>query len=347
MTGVQTCALPICNPPLTESMVSHYDFFTAWLLEIPLTQHLKDRLRARLLEDWKKPADVETDMKVLNWQIEMARYENGELERLYVRSMAQPDNIKRLRAEKGDQISQLLVAAYDAAHPPIAAGNPPLTRRAADAWTELYCFVRSQSGAPHMEATQAVKDDFAHTLVASWATYSPQQQQNFSEMPQQWALGHLMWVTGNDAARKKVMAAWQPFVNSSQPADRQLAAAQEAAARSNAFIKRAANTVSDQELLEAAKDADIAALELRREGNAASLANAGKWEQRARVMRAGKAEYAKNQANELAQSAMVEEYLKTRVMINMLNHRTPSLSRDGTTVIMHSPSGTSSIGEDR
>jgi hypothetical protein len=225
------------NPPLTEAMVSHYLTFTAWLLEIPLTQLLKDGLRATLLEDWKKPEGVKSDMKFLNWQLDMARYENGDLERLYERSMVQPDNVKKLRAATGDRRAQLLVAAYDAAHPPIAAGNSPLTRQASDAWTELYCLVRNQSGAPHMEATQAVKDDFAHTLAANWATYSPEQQKTFSEMPQKWALVRFFWIKGKDADRQKIMAAWQPVVNPSQPADRQLAAAQEAAARSNEFVK--------------------------------------------------------------------------------------------------------------
>jgi hypothetical protein len=92
--------------------------------------------------------------------------------------------------------------------------------------------------------------------------------------------------------------------------------------------------VSEQELLQAAKDADVAALELRREGNQAALENAAKWEERARVMRAGKAEYLKQQANEQAKSAIVEEYLKTQVMRRALTRKTPSLSRDGTTVVM-------------
>jgi hypothetical protein len=67
-----------------------------------ITQSLKDRQRAMLLEDWKKPKDLESDMKVLDWQLDMARYENGEVERLYVRSIVQPDMIKKMRADKGN-----------------------------------------------------------------------------------------------------------------------------------------------------------------------------------------------------------------------------------------------------
>src|ERR1700682_6081949 len=270
------------NPPLTESMVSHYNTFIAWLLEIPLTQPLKDRQRAMLLEDWKKPKDLESDMKVLNWQLDMARYENGQVERLYVRSIVQPDMIKKMRADEGNPDAQSLVKAYDAAHLPIAAGNPPLTRQASDAWTELYCFVRNQSGAPHMDATQAVKDDFAHALTENWAKYPAEQQKAFSEMSQKWALVRFRWVKGKDAERQEILVAWQPIVNPIQPADSQLAAAQEAAEEINAFTQRDANTMSAHELLQAAQDADLIARECRRTGNAQDLGAATKWDEGAR-----------------------------------------------------------------
>ena len=299
------------NPPLTESMVSHYSFFIAWLLEIPLTQPLKDRLRAMLLEDWKKPKDLESDMKLLNWQLDMARYENGDFDRLYVRSVAQPELIKQMRADKSNPDAQSLVAAYDAAHRPIAAGNIPLTRQASDAWTELFCFMHNQSGAPHIDATPAVKDDFARALSKNWALYSPEQQKNLSEMPQKWPALRLLWMKGEDADRQNILAAWLPAVNPSQPADPQLAAALQAEARSNAFIKRDPNTVSEQDLLMAAKDADLVARQCRRQGTQKDLANAATWDERARIMRAGKEAFVNLQANQQANNAALERALAT------------------------------------
>ena len=317
------------NPPLTESMVSHYNAFTAWLLEIPLTQPLKNRQRAMLLEDWTKPKDRESDLKVLNWQLDMARYQNGEVERLYVRSIAQPDMIKKMRADKGNPDAQSLVKAYDAVHLPIAAGNPALTRQASDAWTELFCFVRNQSGAPHMDATQAVKDDFAHALTENWAKYPPEQQKALSEMSQKWALVRFRWVKGKDAERQEILAAWQPIVNPSQPPDSQLAAAREAAARVNAFTLRDANTVSEQELFRAAQDADLIALECRRTGNAQDLVTATKWEEVARNLHAGKAAYVRLQANTQAKAAIIEEYYKSQIMKRALLRKIPTLTPDG------------------
>jgi hypothetical protein len=334
------------NPPLTESMVSHYSYFIAWLLEIPLTQPVKDTLRAVILEDWKNPKDIASDMKELGFQLEMARDENGEVQRLYERSAIQLDMVRKLRAaDNGNFVALLLVAKYDEAHPVIVAGKPPLTRQASDAWAELFCFIRNQSGAPHMDATPAVKDDFARTLTENWAKFPPEQQKALSEMPQKWALVHFAWVRNKGDERQMIMAAWQPIVNPGAPGDPQQVAASEAMARAYAFAKRDAKTVSDQELLQAAKDVDLVARQYRRVGGPENLGKAAQWEDRARLMRAGKAEYLKRaQANSpQGQNAMMEEYLKTQVMIGMLNHRSPGLSLDGTTVVMSPRSNTSPV----
>jgi hypothetical protein len=327
------------NPPLTESMVSHYSYFVAWLLEIPLTQPLKDTLRAEMLEDWKNPKDIASDMKELGFQLEMARDENGEAQRLYERSVIQLDMIGKLRgADHGNFVALLLVAKYDEAHPVIVAGKPPLTRQASEAWAELFCFIHNQSGAPHMDATPAVKDDFARTLTENWAKFPPEHQKALSEMPQKWALVHFAWVRNKGDERQRIMAAWQPVVNPSASGDPQQVAASEAMARAYAFAKRDAKTVSDQELLQAAKDVDLVALQYRRIGGAENLGKAAKWEDLAGLMRAGKAAYLKRaEANTQAgQKAIMEEYMKTEVMIGMLTRPSPGLSLDGSTVVMRS-----------
>jgi hypothetical protein len=312
-------------------MVSHYSFFIAWLLEIPLTQPLKDRMRAILLEDWKRPKDVESDMKLLNWQLDMAGYENGEFERLYVRSVAQPELIKQMRADKRNPDAQSLVAAYDEAHRPIAAGSIPLTRQASDAWTELFCFIHNQSGAPHIDATPAVKDDLARSLSKTWTMYSPEQQKNLSEMRQEWPLLRLLWMKGQDADRQKILAEWLPAVNPSQPGDPQLVAALQAEARGKAFVKRDPSTVSQQNLLMAAEDADLVARQCRWQGTQKDLANAATWDERARILRAGKEAFVNLQANQRAIDAALKRALETQllqqsVQQNLRNFRNP----DGT-----------------
>ena len=309
------------NPPLTESMVSHYTFYFGWVFEIPLTQAVKDKLRAMLLEDWKKPKDIKQNMDFLNWQFDMAKHSKEERE--FLRSSMQPEIITAMRADRGNADAAWMVAAYDAEHPPIAAGNPPLTRQASDAWAELYCFVRDQSGGSHLDANQTVKDDFAHTLRENWAKYPPEQQKALSEMPQKLALVHLVWVKGTDADRQKILAQFQPIVNPSPPADPRVAAMLEAITRAQAFFTRDANTVSEQELLRAAQDADLIALEQRREGGEQSIVSAAKWEERARIMRGGKEAYLKLQTNTQASANMLAMMqLQYRMRMNQMAQET-------------------------
>ena len=98
-------------------------------------------------------------------------------------------------------------------------------------------------------------------------------------------------------------------------------------------------------LLQAAKDVDLIALQYRRDGGPENLGHAAQWEDLARLMRAGKAEYLKRaQANtQQGQNAIMEEYLKTQVMMGMLNRRSPGLSLDGTTVVMRPRSNASPV----
>jgi hypothetical protein len=48
------------NPPLTESMVARFTSYLGWVLQIRLTQPLKDNLRVALLQDWKNPKDIKS-----------------------------------------------------------------------------------------------------------------------------------------------------------------------------------------------------------------------------------------------------------------------------------------------
>ena len=89
--------------------------------------------------------------------------------------------------------------------------------------------------------------------------------------------------------------------------------------------------MSDQELLQAAKDVDLVALQFRRAGGPQDVVKAAQWEDLARLMRTGKAEYLKRaQANTQAgQNAIVEEYYKTQIMKRALSRKIPTLTPDG------------------
>jgi hypothetical protein len=54
------------NPPLTESMVTRFTNFQGWLFEIPFTPQQREKIRAMLLADWKKPDEIKNDLSWLS-----------------------------------------------------------------------------------------------------------------------------------------------------------------------------------------------------------------------------------------------------------------------------------------
>ena len=259
------------NPPLTESMVSHYTAFLGWLLEIPVTTAFAADQRARLLRDWKNPRDAAGSARVLQWELTYAEFKGGAVQRDYARTIDQPAWISQMRAHPENPDNQALLVPFDAAHRSLVRGQPALTRQASDAWAELYCFFRDKGLSEHLVADQAFKDSVASQLVAGWPTYSAASRKQFAEMPNRWAAVRWMWVAGQDADRAKMVGSWLPLVNPPPPPDAQLAAAMKALARVEAFRKKDPSTVTSREMLRAAADEDLVAAQFRRQG-APSLA---------------------------------------------------------------------------
>ena len=297
------------NPPLTESLISRFTTFFCWALEIPYSSTaalidaipLQQALRNTLIEDWQKPAEIKSDMNFLNWQVSMAHVTPEQRE--YARISAQPFLLKQLRADKRSLAAQRLAAAYDAAHPVIAAGNPPLTRQAVDAFTEFMCFTQVQGGGSQLDCSAALKDGNARELAKTFRTLSVAQQKELTEMPQNWALLQLGWAMAPEADRQKMRAQLQPAGQASAVNDPRWVAAQAAAQRANDFVKRDPHMVTDQELHAAAADADTVAREYRSFGTPEYLQLAVKWEQFAGPLHVSQPVYAQAADRNLIQAA--------------------------------------------
>jgi len=275
------------DPPLTESMVSHFTAFNAWLLEVPLSQDFKNYMRAMLIRDWKNPKDRANDLVALKWELDMSRYQWRSADREAQRAFAEPEMIRSMRADTKNPDAQYMVAAYDAAHRPIATGVVTLTRQASDAWAELYCFVSTQKGMP-MVASPAIKNDFAKVLKQKFPTFPAANQKGFAQMTQTWPAVHMAWLTGTEADHQKLMAIWEGVLAPpSQPADPQLAAAFKAQERVTAFRAKAPNSVTRQEMLSAARDSDLVALQYRRQGGKDDLNAAANYEELSATLHTG------------------------------------------------------------
>jgi hypothetical protein len=221
------------NPPLTDSLVSRFTKFLCWVLEIPWASNadrmpavpVQQAVRNALIEDWRNPLEVKKDMDFLNWQVSLANSTTEERE--YLRGNTQPVIVKAMRADTSDPNTPPLVAAYDAAHPVIAAGNPPLTRQAADAFTEFWCFTKNQAGGERLDCNQALKDSNAQRLSQTYGGLPPGQQTQLAAMPQTWATLRLGWAESSEADRQKMRSRWLSSGQTAQaaapgsPADQQ------------------------------------------------------------------------------------------------------------------------------
>jgi hypothetical protein len=299
------------NPPLTESMVSRFTAFQGWLLEVPVTQSWKANMRAMLIDDWKKPEEIKNDLVWLDRQIDSARHTAEE--RDYMRAQNQPGLINAMRGDKGHPYTLWMLAAYDAAHPTIAAGNPPLNRQAVDAYTERYCFVQKEAGGAHLDCNQALKDSYAEAFAKTYPGLSSEEQKKLAQAPQTWAGTRLYWATASEADRQKLRARWQQDMRANGQFDADTSAV---IARHYEFLKRDPNTVSERELLEAAQDCDIVAQQCRREQHPDRAAT---WDRAASHLRGGKAAYVQYAAN--------EELAKRELMQIMLRHQQENSAR--------------------
>src|SRR5690606_2255237 len=120
----------------------------------------------------------------------------------------------RAQARKGDATSALLLAAYDAAHAPLAKGGPDepaLTRHAADASLEAMHFMAAAvAGVSPARAapTKAQSDQWAAALAADYAAMPAETKQELASAPVAWAALRLSWDALPDGARAELVKQW-------------------------------------------------------------------------------------------------------------------------------------------
>ncbi|MDP9010968.1 MAG: hypothetical protein M3N91_20085 [Pseudomonadota bacterium] len=238
---------------------------------------LDHAIRNMMVQDWKTPTGIREDLDFLNWQGKLARMTPEERE--FVRISYQREFVKAARADLRKPESRAIIAAYDGAHPVLAAGSPALTRQAADALTGYVCFTESLKAGRNIECPQVVLDKSAQNLVQLYPTMRPVEQKDIAELPQKLAFMRWKWATSSEPDRQKLRAQWLP-AQAAPAQDPQWAAAYASAERANAFAKKDPQQVTEQELHAAGKDAAAVARECGRFGSPAyDLKAAASWEQ--------------------------------------------------------------------
>lgn len=271
--------------PLTEGMSTRYVDCLAWLLELDFTSADRARLRAMLIDDWKKEktADIKSDLDVLELdrQVQALKPE----ERDFIRRKLQPDVIKSLTADTQNENSQWLLKLFNEANRPIAAGDPPLTRRISDSFADLFCFILAEAGGKQITADKPFKDAWSQLMVQKYAGFTKEAQANTAKMQDLWPAIKAAWPRASEEEKNQLRAQWKQMLATVLPKDPVIVAAEHAAGDLASLAKRDRNSLTPAELRKGADDCDRVAAGLRKEGGDSNLAMANQAEQMARQFR--------------------------------------------------------------
>jgi hypothetical protein len=215
--GVLVQRGPQGNPPLTQQTVDSVTNFLEWVLDAPFTGAQRQEIKDTLVAEWQDadPTTLETIAQIISFQGELAKA--GESQRLAARQTLQPILLSSAREDAGDPFSGVLLAAYEAAHTPIAAGNPPLTRQVSDAYAETMLFMLQVVSTGDVWTVDkaidtSLKNGFAQELSAGYAGLGAQQQQILAQMPVLRAALREAWPTLSATERGQLRDQWRPIV---------------------------------------------------------------------------------------------------------------------------------------
>jgi hypothetical protein len=277
---------------LTGQMVDQFCRFIEWVVDAPLTGEQRQLLQAYLVDGWKKrdknTIDTAVGLLKLREQVNQLPAEKREL----LRAKVQPELLKNWRQQqKYDPSARWILGIYDAAHKPIAPGNPPLTRQVTDAYAEVVSFMASEVTGNPKATGKEFKDAASKALVASYGRMSAAQQEKLSQFPMLWAALRVAWPTLPEEDRAKLRQQWATSLRSMTPPSAEDRAASAALARLQAFTRKAngGTKITPAEFRSAAGDMDAIASSLRKQGGEANLAQAARLEETARTYRAATA----------------------------------------------------------
>jgi hypothetical protein len=200
-------------PALTMYTVQTVTDFIEWALDVPFTEGQRDALREHFVTAWRArdKGEIEGVAQITAGRAQLDKLTDAnkkELARQAIR--AEVMKVWRAEAGKGDAMAKMMVEIYDAAHTPLVAGDPPITRQSTDATLEVLHFMASHvAGAPADVAPSAEqKEHFARNLSAAYAGMPAGNREELAKMPTYWAALRCAWPELAADERQKLTAAW-------------------------------------------------------------------------------------------------------------------------------------------
>ncbi|MCW3055573.1 MAG: hypothetical protein JWN14_4743 [Chthonomonadales bacterium] len=204
--------------PLTQESVDRYRLLFEWVLEAPTTQEQRQELQGWLVQCWKSgnAADIQSALRLVQMQIALEQRPDAEREQL--RQQVQPGFLETLHQQPDNPAAKWVFRVYDAAHKPIAEGNPPLTRQISDAYCEVLFFMRSQVLSDNsLAVNKQVLDLFAPELAKVYRQSDAERRKHFAGMPLLWASIRAQWPTLAEAKRAEYRQQWRAYLQTMAP----------------------------------------------------------------------------------------------------------------------------------
>ena len=195
---------------LDEETILRAERASAWLLRLSFDERERQIFRAVLLLDWQtapaaQRARLDPQLALLE-QVQAAAPARRELARLKLSR----ELLAELEAQPQSPVSRFLLAQHAAAHPPLAPGEPALTREMSDALADLVGFVLFEAaGVSQSPVPAGVKAEVAVQLANGWPSMSRAQQERIARAPLQHAALRWQWPQLAESQRRLARAAWR------------------------------------------------------------------------------------------------------------------------------------------
>jgi hypothetical protein len=200
------------RPPLTSDMVQRAAHFFQWLLDAPLTPGQQQQFGGAVAQSWLsgRQDEIQSTLQVIQFNDQIMLSKSAS-EREIVRQTLQPKYIAQLRAQPNNNLSRWLLGIYDAAHKPVAPGNPPLRPQVVDAYVAFLSFTMYQALGNNWSFTGgSFRDAVAQSIIASYPSLKADQQAAMAEIPLQWAQLNDAWPKAPLAQQQQLRAQWKP-----------------------------------------------------------------------------------------------------------------------------------------
>ena len=190
--------------------VARAEKVVSWLLELSFDEKRRKVFREVFSEDWRASA-IEKRRQMAAQLDELEKLMGVEATRREVTRLKLADDLlASFRGEPNSPMNAFLLSEYAAAHPILAAGDPPLRRGMSDALVFMLRFaIFEAAGVPHSSGEPKVMDDAARALATRWPGLPSVQKERIAQAPLHFAALRFQWNKMPEGARKSIRQSWR------------------------------------------------------------------------------------------------------------------------------------------